>query len=90
MEPNYSKREIDMLMDSIKDHISDTVVIPLSRIEAQTIKTNGRVTALEGWRNYIAGGMALFVLIVLPMLWTIWNDTKVDSDKLNQHMLTTK
>lgn len=38
----YSNREIDLLFKGIKQHIDESVVPTLNRIEAQTIKNNGR------------------------------------------------
>ncbi len=45
-EEPYSKREIDLITKPIMDHLiaQDET---LKRIEAQTTKTNGRVTVLE-------------------------------------------
>ena len=50
-------------IDNLKEHFGET----LKRIETQTIKTNGRVSALEKWRSYLAGGMAV-ILILVPVL----------------------
>lgn len=72
----YTNREIDLLLQSIKQHIDDTVATPLSRIEAQTTKTNGRVTRLENWKSYIAGGLALLTIIGLPLLWMLVTDVR--------------
>ena len=40
----------------------------LNRIEAQTIKTNGRVNNLENWKGYITGGVAVLTFIVTVLL----------------------
>jgi hypothetical protein len=40
----------------------------ISSIEEQTKKTNGRVNSLEGWKAYITGGIAVIVLIGLPIM----------------------
>lgn len=45
--------------------IKDTV----SRIEMQTIRTNGRVSSLEVWKGFITGGLAVIVLLLLPILF---------------------
>lgn len=75
MEENYSKREVDMIVDSVKQHISDTVVPTLNRIEAQTIKTNGRVSKLEvqteGFvpvKKIVYSGVSLILTSVLGAL----------------------
>ena len=57
---DYSKRELDILFNEIKDQ--------LNRIEAQTTKTNGSVSGLKQWKAYITGGFAIFAIIVLPSI----------------------
>lgn len=42
-EDNYSNREIEHFFEEIRSS--------LERIEAQVMKTNGRVTALEMWKE---------------------------------------
>lgn len=39
----------------------------LARIEAQTSKTNGRVTSLETWKNRVIGGLIVTNIIVVPI-----------------------
>lgn len=39
----------------------------LGNIHAQTVKTNGRVTALERDRNLLYGGLAVVGAIVVPL-----------------------
>lgn len=39
----------------------------LGNIHAQTIKTNGRVSALERDRNKIYGGLAVITGVVVPL-----------------------
>ena len=45
-------------------HIKETVI----RIEAQVIKTNGRVSALEMWRSYLLGACAVMTLLLVPII----------------------
>lgn len=45
-------------------HIKETV----GRIEAQVIKTNGRVSALERWRSYLLGACAVLTMLLVPVI----------------------
>lgn len=56
MNTEYSNREIDHMMKDIKE--------TLVRIEAQTIKTNGRVTTLERWMWMVVGGLTLLSFLI--------------------------
>lgn len=62
----YSNREIDRMFSEIQD--------TLKRIEEQTTRTNGRVSKLENWRNYIGGALAVISFIVLPLISWVWID----------------
>ena len=66
-EAPYSKRE--------QDTYREDVLATLGRIEAQTIKTNGRVTALEArqdksenWQSFMKGGLAVVTALLVPVL----------------------
>lgn len=59
-EVPYSNREINRLFGEVKEQ--------LNRIEEQTTKTNGNVRALQKWRAYTAGALAVIVFAVLPLV----------------------
>ena len=64
MEKPYQKREIDEFMRDIKE--------ALERIEAQTTRTNGRVSSLEIWRGFITGGLVIIGVVLLPILFKLF------------------
>ncbi len=64
-EEPYKNREIKEMFEDVSNS--------LSRIENQTLKTNGRVTRLEKWQSFISGGMSVIVVIVVPLLgWALY------------------
>lgn len=66
----YSNREIDSHFEELKE--------TLKRIEAQTTKTNGRVSSLEEWRSYVVGAVAVLTLIGLPLLtYNLWQTVRL-------------
>ena len=71
MESNYSKRELDHFLGDIKTHLKRQDEV-LARIEAQVLKTNGRVTTsekdiaeLKWWKSSIIWGWGVIVTILL-------------------------
>lgn len=53
---NYTKREHDLIFNEIRDS--------LARIETQVSKTNGRVTALELWKEGTIGKFTIISVVV--------------------------
>ena len=70
MEGDYQNREIDerflTLEQKMEERHADQIQY-LQRIEGQTTKTNGRVNKLENWQAYIKGGLAVIVLLLVPI-----------------------
>ena len=69
----------------------------LDAILSQVQKTNGRVTKseddinnLSNWRFYLSGGMALFCLVILPLVWILLQDVRSDGDLIKSHIAQTK
>ena len=71
MTEPYQNREIDQKHQALMGAIADVKTITMETRE-QAIKTNGRVGKLEQWRSYITGGLAVLVVMMLPIL--IWLD----------------
>lgn len=79
----YNKRELDdkflnvcTLIGEAKKDLHE----PLVRIEVQTMKTNGRVNALENWRQWLTGGMAVLSLFIVPFLgWVAYKVSTIDT-----------
>ena len=72
MEQPYSNREIDNKFNSLleqqalRDH---SIIESLNRIEAQTIKTNGRVNSLELYKAGVVAVTALLVITIPSIVW---------------------
>jgi hypothetical protein len=75
----------EALMQSIKT-FHDKTEGTLSSILVQTCKTNGRVTKLENWKQYIAGGIALFCIVGLPLVWILISDIRTSGDLIKSHI----
>lgn len=85
-EQDYSKREIDILFGEIKDI--------LIRIEAQTTKTNGRVSRLEDWKNWIKGGAAVTTVVAAGVIslivYVYTKDMDILNTKIDTHITQSK
>jgi hypothetical protein len=77
------------LLESIKNFHENTETT-LANILEQTQRTNGRVTKLEDWKQYMAGGIALFCIVGLPMLWILVNDVRSSGDLIKSHIAKDK
>lgn len=58
-EAPYSNREFREFISEIREQ--------LVRIEAQTTKTNGRVTYLEHKNSYVNGALKIIGVVVIPI-----------------------
>lgn len=73
--------ELQVVVEDLKDHLGtkiDTARMfltdSINRVEAQTVKTNGRVSALEKRSWMAAGALAVVMAIVIPMVVYVWNE----------------
>jgi ribosomal 50S subunit-associated protein YjgA (DUF615 family) len=56
---------INTKLDYVKEKIDE--------VHDQQVKTNGRVTALESWRDRIIGGITILTILILPVLISVIN-----------------
>ena len=89
MPENYSMRELDLIIQGIKEHIDSKNSAQdekLDKILRQTVKTNGRVSKLEGWRSLLAGAWIVVSAFVIPLLLYVALIEKSHIEKtLTQH-----
>lgn len=73
MPPNepFTNREITEKWNDLSD--------TLKRIEDQTVRTNGRVSALEKWMYVAIGGMGVISVVLVPLFgWMLKSVTTTD------------
>ena len=56
-------KQLEQYRDDIKSRVVRIETI-VERVESQLSKLNGRTSNLEGWKNWMTGGMALLVIII--------------------------
>ena len=56
-------KELTQYRDDLKSRIVRIETI-VERSEIELTKLNSRTSSLEGWRNWITGGMALLVVLI--------------------------
>lgn len=62
---SYSKTEVDLKFQ-ILDQKMDTLIDNSEKTLEQAKETNGRVTAIEKWRAYLTGAVAIITLLGIP------------------------
>lgn len=80
MQPNepFTNREITEKWNDLSD--------TLKRIEDQTVRTNGRVSALEKWMYVAIGGMGVISVVLVPLFgWMLKSVTTTD-DRIQQEV----
>jgi hypothetical protein len=56
-------KQLEQYRDDIKSRVVRIETI-VERVENQLCKLNGRTSILEGWKNWMTGGMALLVILI--------------------------
>ena len=70
-DKTYTVRELDLKFEQVKlfmeeKHEDNKIV--LQEILTQTKTTNGRVNKLERWQSYMQVGMAVLVMLFVPIV----------------------
>ena len=59
---------MEKLTNQTLRHILNDIKTELKELKEIGIKTNGRLTKLELWRSYLSGGMAVVILLLIPIV----------------------
>ena len=67
MGGEYNDKALEECFRAVHDKL-DSQGKYLVDIHKQVKTTNGRVTALESWQNYIKGGMTVLTMLAVPVV----------------------
>lgn len=73
MEPDFSTREIKHFFEEIRTSLANQDKT-LSEIKQQVIKTNGRVSTLEFWKEGLVAKIT-GVMATLSIVWVVIKET---------------
>ena len=59
---------MEKLNSQTLQHILEDIKNELIELKELATKTNGRLTQLELWKNRIQGGMAVIILLLVPIV----------------------
>ena len=62
----YNESNLETLFNGIHEK--------LDKIFAQTERINGRVSSLERWRSYLTGGLAVIIMLLVPIVISFATD----------------
>ena len=56
-------KQLEQYRDDLKSRVVRIETI-VERVESQLGRLNSRTSSLEGWKNWMTGGMALLVILI--------------------------